>query len=447
MLIVGAAPSWIGGDAQQRWRDVARAGTVFYGWVVVAAAALSLFLSFGALYAFASFFRPLSEAFGANRAGLSGLFGVTLALANLLGVATGRLADRTGARPLVLLGGLLAGGGLLLASRADSLWRLYVTYALGLGLGIGFVMAPATETVQHWFVRRRGFASGLAVAGIGAGNLAFPPLTAALLRGMDWRDLFVLLGIVSAVGVALASRLFVDRPADRGLTPDGDPALQPATTSTESGLRPGEALREGRFWLLYAAMTLAGLGSFVPFVHLAPDAESHGISAVAAATLLGMIGGGSLAGRFVVGGAADRFGRRRSLLAAFGVAAAFLAWWLLATELWSLAIFAAGFGLAYGSLSALYPALGADYFGTKHAGAIIGILYTALVPGSLLGPTLAGYAYDLYDSYTLPIAASVTTMVAAAICTLFLPDPQPGRAPVSTSGVAGGTPRAGASGR
>jgi MFS family permease len=271
---------------------------------------------------------------------------VTLALATLLGAASGTLADRTGARPLVLLGGLLAGGGLLLASRADTLWHLYVTYELGLGLGIGFVLVPATETVQHWFVRRRGFASGLAVAGIGAGNLAFPPLAAAL---------------------------------------------------------------------------------------------------------LGMIGGGSLAGRFLVGGAADRFGRRRSLLAAFGVAALFLAWWLLATEPWSLAIFAAGFGLAYGSLAALYPALAADYFGTKHAGAIIGIFYTSLAPGSLLGPTLAGYAYDLYDSYALPILASVVTMVGAAICVLFLPDPQPSiraAAPAAGVGVAGsGGPFGGAHGR
>jgi MFS family permease len=102
---------------------------------------------------------------------------------------------------------------------------------------------------------------------------------------------------------------------------------------------------------------------------------------------------------------------------------------LFADALWSLAIFAAGFGLWYGSLLVTTPSLTTDYFGARHAGAVIGVVYTALAPGCFLGPTLAGWAYDLYDSYTVPIIGSVIAMAVATACAMMLPgkvDSSPG---------------------
>ncbi|MGH2598012.1 MAG: MFS transporter [Dehalococcoidia bacterium] len=399
---------------------------VYYGWYVVGGASLALFLSYGIIYAFGSFFTPLSQAFDANRAAISGLFAISVAVPNLLGVVTGPLADRLGPRPLVLVGGILIGAGILAVSRADALWQIYAAYGLGVGVGTACVLVPVTEAVQHWFVRRRAFASGLAVAGIGAGNLILPPVAAALLRVMDWRDVFVVLGIVAAVGIVAASRLVDASPERRGLRPDGDPPDPSAgPPKPPPGMTLREALAQHHFRLLYAAILIGGFGVFVPFSQLVPDAEAHGIHPVVAAILLGLIGGGSLAGRFLTGSLADRFGRRRSLAATFAAMAIFLAGWLVADQAWSLAIFAVGFGLTYGSWAALTPALAVDYFGARHAGAIIGVLYTSIAPGAFLGSTMAGYAYDRLDSYTVPIIACAATVAVATVCTVLLPDPQP----------------------
>lgn len=406
-------------------------GGVFYGWVVVGGAFLALLLSFGALYAFGSFFTPLERAFDANRALVASLFGITLGLGNSLGFATGAAADRTGPRPLILIGGLCVAVGLIFAGRATSFWHLYVTYALGVGLGIAFILVPATETVQRWFVRRRGFASGLAVAGIGAGNLAAPPLAAALLRVWSWGTVFAILGVIALVGIVVAALLLVPSPDKRGLRPDGDPPDAAAPPAAPTGLSLAEAARARTFWLLYAALLIGALGAFVPFVHLVPDAEAHGIQPVTASLLLGLVGAGSIAGRFTVGGWADRIGRRWGFAASFGGMGLFLAWWLVADQVWSLALFAFGFGVWYGSFAALAPALGADYFGPRHLGLILGVLYTSLAPGAFFGPTLAGWAYDLDQRYTVPIAASVVVMALALVCTLLLPDPRSRAAPAA----------------
>jgi MFS family permease len=398
--------------------------TFFYGWYVDGGAFLVLFIGYGVLYAFSGVVTPLSETFSASRAGIAGVFGVTLGLANALGFFSGVLADRAGPRPVVIVGGLLIGLGLALASRVDSLWQLYLTFSVGVGLGLAFIKVPATETVEHWFVRRRGFASGLAVSGIGAGNLVGPPVAAALLRAWGWQTLFIVLSAVSAAGIILATRLLAPSPESRGLQPDGDTDTVHAGPRPQGGAAVRDALHSSTFWLLYATVLIGALGAYIPFVHLIPDAESHGIHPVVAAALLGLVGVGSISGRFLVGDSADHFGRRRFYVLAFIGMAICLAWWLVSGQVWSLGLFAVGFGICYGTFFALTPALATDYFGTRHAGAVIGILYTALVPGCVLGPTLAGWAYDLHGSYTVPISASVVTMVAAVLVAMRLPDPQ-----------------------
>ena len=113
-----------------------------------------------------------------------------------------------------------------------------------------------------------------------------------------------------------------------------------------------------------------------------------------------MIGAGSTFGRLALGSMADRLGRRQPLAGAFLLMACMLVWWLMSTSVWALLIFALLFGIGYGGIVALFPTLTTDYFGVRQAGAIIGLLYTSASIGSLLGPTLAGIAFDLYHSLT-----------------------------------------------
>jgi MFS family permease len=174
-------------------------------------------------------------------------------------------------------------------------------------------------------------------------------------------------------------------------------------------------VKSRRFTGLYAACLICSFGLFIPFVHLVPYAQDHGISPSSAVLLLGLIGVGSTAGRFFLGGLADRMGRRQSVLALFLGMAAALGLWAVSSGFWPLAVFALVYGAVYGAWVALLPALVADYFGARNAGGIIGILYTSVAFGNLTGPVTAGYAFDISGSYAVPILAGVCANVIAAV--------------------------------
>jgi MFS family permease len=315
---------------------------------------------------------------------------------------------------------LLMGVGLVLASRAASLLQVYLAYGLGVGVGLGCAYVPVIGAVQRWFVRRRGFASGLAVSGIGVGTLAVPPLASLLIARFGWRDAYLVIGCVTAI-VGTGMSLFIDNdPAQRGLAPDGEPLYDGASRPARAtGVSVREAVRSKRFIGLYVSCLICSFGLFVPFVHLAPYAVDHGVPPSAAVLLVGAIGVGSSAGRLFLGGAADRMGRRWALPVMFvGMGLSFLIW-AASAGAWWLAAFALLFGVCYGGFVALAPALVADSFGGLNVSAIIGILYTSVAFGTLVGPSAAGFAFDASGSYRVPILASAATnLLAAAILAL-----------------------------
>ena len=389
---------------------------IFRGWFVVAAAFAITFIGFGSAYTFSAFLEPLQRDFGASRGSVSLAFSLAGFLYFGLGIVSGPLADRFGSRSLVVAGMILMATGLAAASAARSLLQVYVAYGLGVGLGVGCAYVPAIGAVQRWFVRRRGFASGLAVSGIGVGTLAMPPLASLLVQGFGWRGAYLALGAIAAVVGGGLALLIENDPRDRGLAPDGDPLPPDATTLQRYGVSVGEAIRSRHFISLYLACLICSFGVFVPFVHLVPYARDHGVAAEAAVILLGVIGVGSTAGRFFLGGLADRMGRQFSLLLMFAGMALALAVWVISTSFWSLAAFALVFGVFYGGWVAVLPAVVMDHFGSRNVSGIIGILYTSVAFGTLIGPTAAGFAFDVGHSYTLPILASAgANIVAAAI--------------------------------
>lgn len=159
---------------------------VFYGWWIVAGAFAVRFMGFGAAYAFGAFFHSLHDEFGATRQEISLVFSLTAFLYFLVGAVSGRLADRIGPKLVIAAGGVFVGSGLLLAAVTTQLWQVYLTYSLGVGLGIGVSYVPSVGAVQRWFICQRGFASGLAVSGIGFGSLIMPPVAAALISAIGW---------------------------------------------------------------------------------------------------------------------------------------------------------------------------------------------------------------------------------------------------------------------
>jgi MFS family permease len=393
---------------------------VFYGWFVVAAAFAVTLIGFGSAYTFSAFVESLQRDFAASRGSVSLVFSLAGFLYFGLGMVSGPLADRWGSRRLCMAGMALVGLGLCLASVARTLTEVYVAYGLGIGLGVGCSYVPALGAVQRWFVKHRGFASGIAVSGIGVGTLVMPPLASLLVAALGWRHAYLALGVLAAVVGMGMSLLIENDPRDRGLAPDGE-ALQsggPQASASAAGCSVREAVRSRRFAGLYAACLICSFGIFVPFVHLIPYALDHGIPRTSAVLLLGGVGVGSTAGRFFLGGLADKLGRERALMVMFAGMALTSVIWACSTGFWGLAVFALTYGVFYGGFVAILPALTMDYFGGRHVSGIIGVLYTSIAFGTLIGPSAAGFAFDLSHSYTLPILIGAGGNVIAALIML-----------------------------
>lgn len=381
-----------------RWR-------VYYGWVVVASAFTLTFIGFGTAYSFAAFFGAFQAEFSASRAHVSLVFSVAAFLWFAFGAPGGVLADRFGPRRVALVGVAGLTGAFLLASVADSVEMLYLTYSIGVGLGIGLTYVPSVSAVQPWFTKNRAFASGLAVAGIGAGNFAVPLLAAWWIDVFGWRGAFQALALFALVLAGAAALAVHNDPGGRRASP---------ARKSVPGRTLGEALRSAPFWLLYASLILVCIGLFVPIVHLGQYAQDAGYSQAEGVTLVSLVGLGSLFGRFAIGGFADRFGRQRSLVVMYvGLGLMLLLWWST-TEYWVLAVFAVVFGVCNGGFVALLPTIVMDLYGPRAVAAIIGFLYTGAGIGSLAGPTLAGAAYDAFRSYELPLLTGAALSLTAA---------------------------------
>ena len=415
LLVSKNRPLQFGRENAMSSEVTSRRPRIFYGWFVVVAAFAVTFIGFGCAYTFSAFVEPLQREFGASRGSVSLVFSLAGFLYFGLGIVSGPLADRFGSRPLAATGMILTGLGLALASVARSLMEVYAAYGLGVGIGVGCAYVPAIGAVQRWFVRRRGFASGLAVSGIGVGTLVMPPLAAQLIQAVGWRTAYLALGALAVVIGAGLSLLIENDPSARNLGPDGDPVQPAARRRLPEGISINTAVRSSRFIGLYAACLICSFGVFVPFVHLVPYARDHGVAPSYAVLLLGVIGVGSTAGRFFLGDLADRAGRQLTLLLMFVGMALALALWVISASLWSLAAFAFIFGIFYGGWVAVLPAVVMDYFGGRNVSGLIGILYISVAFGTLVGPSAAGFIFDLSHSYTVPILASAVSNIVAAI--------------------------------
>lgn len=393
----------------------------YYGWSVVAAAFVVMMVGFASAYSFSAFFPSLQDAYDASRAEVSLVFSIGGSLYFFLGALSGPLADRFGPRWICVLGMLVLGAGLSVAALGDRLAIVYLGFGLGIGIGVGFSYVPAVGAVQPWFTTRRGFASGLAVSGIGVGTLIGPLLANALIEAYGWRIALMSLGLGTAVIGVLASLVLDNRPDGRA-----DPASAPTASmpAPPFALTLSQALRTRPFILLFLSAACLSFALFVPFVHLVPYALDQGLSAADGALVIGLVGVGSTLGRFAVGSVADRLGRLFVYVCAFvGVVLMFCVW-LVAAKLWSLAIFALGFGTFYGGFVALAPALTVDFFGTRAAAGIIGVLYSSVGIGTLIGPWFAGYIFDTFGSYGYAIVAGEMAACIAVALAMALPEPR-----------------------
>lgn len=378
-------------------------------WVVVGAAFVAMFTVFGVAYSFGEFFGPMADEFGTDRSETALFFSITTFAYFAIGIASGRIADRIGPRRVVVFGGAAMVGGLLLTAEVQSIQVGYVTYGLGVGLGVACCYVPMVAAVGGWFEQRRTIALGIAVAGIGTGTLAVVPLVDWLIDDHGWRYAYRVLAVGAAVMLALAA-IGAHRP--------------PGSTETPMPVR--DAIR-GRvdFRLLYGSTVFFTIALFMPFVFMADYIDTTGATG-SAAVLVGLIGMASIVGRLGFGALAGRFGLLLLYRLSFiGLATSFLLWMVADTSYVMLIVFASVLGVSYGGFISLSPAMVAELFGTVGMGGLLGALYTAAGVGGLVGPPLLGAVIDA-SGHT---AAQWTALVSGAVAVAFLFVMKP---PVST---------------
>ncbi len=405
----------------------------FYGYIVSIAAFLCMLVMWGAYYSFGIFFTPLLEEFGWTRAMTSGAFSLSFVLTGVFNVVAGRLTDRFGPRVVVTICGIFLGLGYILVSVTQAFWQLYLFYGVVVAMGMGSAVTPLQSTVARWFTKRRGMMTGMVVAGIGVGMLISPPLANWLIEDYGWRTSYRIVGITSLIVMVLAAQVLRRDPQQMGLLPYGGNERHLSTGLSAGGLNLMQALRTWQFWVIVLSLLGFTMGEGTIVVHIVTHARGLGVSAAAAALIITIIGAVSMFSRIITGTAADKIGNKSSWVICLGLGGLSLGWLLLARELWLFYLFALVFGFAYGGLSVLPSPMVAEHFGLKAHGVVFGtVIMFGGTGGMALGPLIAGYLFDLTQSYNPSFLIFAITSAIGLVLMLFLK-------PVKTGGNEPGT--------
>ena len=400
----------------------------FYGWWIVVVAGIGLCFGYAPIivYSFSVFIKPLSQEFHSNRASISLAFTLANLLQSTSSPLAGRLADRFGARSVILLSSVIF--ALLLVSSnlvSTKLWSFYVFYGLLGFVGSGPAPIPYVKVISRWFDRRRGLALGLTMFGIGSGAILMPALAQRLIARLGWRSTYMVIGLlVLVVSVPVVAFFLKDSPKEMGLLPDGAITARQAAEkqNSEGGLTWRDARRTATFWLMVGAFFLVGASVHGCVLHLAPLLSDRGVSPQRAALAISLTGSAILIGRVGSGYLLDRFFAPRVAMCRFGAAAFGIA--LLRTSAASGLVFLAAFliGLGMGAEVDIIAYLTSRYFGLRAFGEVYGYAFASYVLAGALGPWLMGLGFDRSGSYgSILVGFLLATLLAAVLMTRLGP--------------------------
>lgn len=414
--------------AQARWPR-----NVFYGWWIAFAGAANNALLLGVtVFGFGVFIKPIRDELGWSLTALTIGFAIRSFQTGLLAPVVGILLERIGPRRMGVIGVVVASSGLVLMSQMHDQWMFYVSSVV---VAVGTSMAGVTSysaALVRWFHRSRGRAMGVLFSGNALGY-GMAPVMAVLITQLGWRTAPLIAAVaILAAGVPLAL-VIRPRPEAYGLLPDGDtpapaspPTLDgtastPALSAIEDGFTVRETLRTPAFYLLMFAITVGAPTQSALIVFQVPALEHVGYSATGAALLAAGYGLFQAPVRLVIGGVADRFGRRRAYVCSFLLQAVGLAVFtgMDASRLWLVPLFYATYAVGHALFTILFLATIADYFGTRRYASLQGIIQMAQMPLGIALPILTGLVFDRTGTFTV-IFLVYAAMVSLGAVSVFL---------------------------
>src|SRR2546426_1523710 len=356
---------------------------------VLAITAFLMQLALGSVYAWIVFLKPVIASYHVSRIQANLTFSIVLLALGITAGFGGYLNNRFGPRVVATAGGILYGIGVILAAfAAPNIFILYLSFGSfgGIGIGLGYIVALAM--LIKWCPDRRGFITGLAVAGFGAGALITSPVAAALITSVGLGSTFLYLGIAYLVVIVIVAQFF--RMAPEGYAPAGwTPSVRQQTDRATRDFTLLEALRLPRWYVLWLILALNVTAGAALISVASPLAQKFtGVGAVTAALLVSVIGIFNGAGRLFWGWLSDGIGRPFTFLSMFIIQAIVFAILPSISSFVLLLLPAAIIALCYGGGFGTMPAFAADFFGPRNAGTIYGAMLTAWSAGGIVGPIL-----------------------------------------------------------
>lgn len=413
--------------------------------LVAGATGFVLNLLLGVVYAWSVFVEPLEAQFGWVRTETSLVFTVSMGCLCAGHLASGVLLPRTSPRCVLFLAAVLSCTGFLASAAGNSLGWFAVSYGICCGLAVGLGANCVLSTVLLWFPDCRGLASGVLLAGVGLGSLAFGVPVAAVIEALGWREAFVCLGIAFALALG-AGALLLKAPSARsgrlrgtgafGSREIEGPIPESAAGASAScwGMTTAQMLRTGSFWGFFCWIVLMGTGGLALISNAVPAAAAvvqrsgGGAGALAFATAaMGLIGVANSAGRLASGWIWDRFGFRVALAAAPMELMAAMALCIAADELASPASIIGGFmllGASYGGSVSPGSALTGSFFGMEHYPMNYAVVSLNILVASLVGPAVTATSWDLSGSYLAAYVVLALLALAALVVGLLLRPPR-----------------------
>ena len=392
-------------------------------WIIAAAGVL-MQVALGAVYAWSVFRAPLVKQFGWSISEVTLTFTVSIFVLGISAFLGGLWLNRKGPRVVAITGGILYGVGVFLASfSANKLWWLYLSYGLigGIGLGLSYIVPVAV--LVKWFPDRRGLITGIAVGGFGAGALITAPVATRLIQSVGVLNTFAYLGIAYLFVTVVAS-LFMQNPPE-GWRPEGWTPTASQTSQRAGGdYTLGQALKT---WQWYALWLLLFLNTFAGISIISQEApifqELVGVSAVVAASMVGIASIGNAFGRVFWAWVSDLITRRATFLVMF-VVQVLLFWFLPSVAtVTAMTIITFVVLMCYGGGFGTMPAFAADYFGSKNVGPIYGLMLTAWGCASAVGPLLIAYMRQTTGSYRGALHIIAGVMAVSAVVPILVSRP------------------------
>jgi predicted MFS family arabinose efflux permease len=411
----------------------ARIARVHYAWIMAGVTFFTLLGASGFRSTPGVLIVPLQDEFGWSRATISLAVSINLMLFGFMGPFAAAMIERWGFRR-VISGALIAiATGALLTTRMTSPWQLYLLWGVVVGLGAGSMATVLAATVANrWFVARRGLVLGLLTAASATGQLIFLPLLAWLATHAGWRWVSFTIAVSALAVVPAVLLLMRDRPADLGLrrygaSEDDVPSIRVGNPihNAFGGLRL--ASRSNDFWLLAGTFFVCGASTNgLIGTHLIPASIDHGMTEVAAASLLATVGIFDLIGTTVSGWLTDRYDSRRLLFAYYGLRglSLILLPWAFGSPHFGLVLFIVFYGLDWVATVPPTVSLTMDSFGKERGPIVYGWVFAAHQLGAATAAFGAGALREEFGNYLIAFSFAGALCLLAAVTSLQIGRPR-----------------------